>query len=67
MIGFEGMIWPWWVQTLLGAAGLIWSLDTWAKLRTRPPWAPGLVQVTTGLTIVSVILFAAGLRRWATG
>jgi len=35
------MIWPWWVQALLGAGGLSWCLDTWTKLRTRPPWAPG--------------------------
>ena len=58
------MIWPWWVQALLGAAGLIWSLDTWAKLRTRPPWAPGLVTATKGLTVCSVILLVAGLWRW---
>lgn len=60
------MIWPWWVQALLGAAGLIWSLDTWSKLRTRAPWAPGLVPVTAGLTIFSLILLSAGLWRWLT-
>lgn len=61
------MIWPWWVQALAGAAGLSWCLDTWAKLRARPPWAPGLVPVTAGLTIVSVGLLIVGLWRWATG
>lgn len=61
------MIWPWWVQALLGAGGLSWCLDTWTKLRTRPPWAPGLVPVTAGLTVVSLALIAVGLWRWATG
>ena len=60
------MIWPWWVQALIGAAGLIWSLDTWAKLRTRPAWAPGLGPATKGLTICSLILLVAGLWRWVT-
>ncbi|WP_024352514.1 hypothetical protein [Brevundimonas naejangsanensis] len=60
----NSLIWPWWVQALLGAAGLIWSLDTWTKLRKRPPWAPGLVPATKGLTICSVILLVAGLWRW---
>lgn len=60
------MIWPWWVQALIGAAGLIWSLDTWAKLRTRPAWAPGLVPATKGLTMCSLILLVAGLWRWVT-
>lgn len=60
----NSLIWPWWVQALLGAAGLFWSLDTWAKLRTRPPWASGLVPVTAGLTIFSFMLLIAGFWRW---
>jgi len=60
------MSWPWWVLAALGAAGLIWSLDTWAKLRTRPPWAPGLVPATKGLTVCSAILLVAARWCWVT-
>lgn len=61
------MIWPWWVQALLGVSGLIWSLETWARLRKSPPGSPGLVLVTAGLTFFSAILLIAGLWRWLAG
>lgn len=37
------MIWPAWLDIVLGGCGLIWCLDTWRKLQTRAPWHPHLV------------------------
>lgn len=60
-------VWPPWLQTALGGLGLIWCLKTLIKLRTRPPWAPGLVPTTAIFTAVSAVLMALGLWRWVTG
>jgi len=61
------MIWPAWVDIVLGGLGLIWCLDTWGKLRTREPWHPQLVPSTTGLTIFSVALIVIGVLPWPGG
>ncbi len=61
------MIWPAWVDILLGGCGLIWCLDTWRKLQTRAPWHPHLVPSTIGLTVFSAALLIAGLWRGTTG
>lgn len=58
------MIWPAWVDILLGGCGLIWCLDTWGKLRTRAPWHPHLIPSTIGLAVFSAALLILGAARW---
>lgn len=58
------MIWPAWLDIVLGGCGLIWCLDTWRKLQTRAPWHAHLVPSTIGLAIFSGALLIIGAVRW---
>lgn len=58
------MIWPAWLDIVLGGCGLIWCLDTWRKLQTRAPWHRHLVPSTIGLAIFSGALLIIGAVRW---
>lgn len=58
------MIWPAWVDIVLGGCGLIWCLDTWRKLQVRAPWHPHVVPSTRWLAVFSFLLLVMGAARW---